>query len=226
MLHSRPAVDEEVDTRSTFVPAVTVKVGDLDGSADRIHEVRIMVRMNCLDVGFGSISILNLHHIGFVAATFFASSRAAAGIFRDLQLHDISRSLLPADKAAVGRTGHVCTSDAAQVGVAQVGAAQVGVAQVGAAQVGVAQVGVAQVGVAQVGVAQVGAVQVGVAQVGVAQVGVAQVGAAFKASVTVLASVLSTLEYSKRIEPVQRFLIDILISLFMVAKVKVEFPVL
>ena len=221
MLHSRPAVDEEVDTRSTFVPAVTVKVGDLDGSADRIHEVRIMVRMNCLDVGFGSISILNLHHIGFVAATFFASSRAAAGIFRDLQLHDISRSLLPADKAAVGRTGHVCTSDAAQVGVAQVGAAQVGVAQVGAAQVGVAQVGVAQVGVAQVG-----AVQVGVAQVGVAQVGVAQVGAAFKASVTVLASVLSTLEYSKRIEPVQRFLIDILISLFMVAKVKVEFPVL
>ena len=89
ILHSRPAVDEEVDTRSAFVPAVTVKVGDLDGSADRIHEVRIMARMNCVDVGFGSISILNLHHIGFVAATFFASGRAAAGILRDLQLHDI-----------------------------------------------------------------------------------------------------------------------------------------
>lgn len=83
MLHSRPTVDEEMNTRCAFIPTAIVKIRDLDGSADRIHEVVVMVRMNCLDVGFGSIGILNLRHIGFVATTFSPPAelrRASSGI--------------------------------------------------------------------------------------------------------------------------------------------------
>ena len=84
ILHSRPAVNEEMNSRCAFIPTVIVKIRDLYGSADRIHEVVVMVRMNCLDVGFGSIGILNLRHIGFVATTFFTSGRTSAGVFRNL----------------------------------------------------------------------------------------------------------------------------------------------
>ena len=90
ILHSRLAVDEEVNTWSAFIPTAVVKIRNLNRSTCCIDEIYITTRTNSLNLCLRPVYTLYLHHEGFIAPTFITSSGTTARIFHNLQFNYIA----------------------------------------------------------------------------------------------------------------------------------------